>query len=167
MRKWILFMLLTTGSAHAGGNVPFDIQGMSIGDKLTKKFAYNHCPYKAVEAGDKDIDCFNQIDEDADISAVYMFRDKRLHNVSIGFPSGKYEAMVNAYTEKFQQSPDVSKFIMKNNFGMSLVVPIAAWETNTGIFKIQKHINLNRGVATFDIADPKTVSQDKALKGKL
>ena len=138
-----------TGITEIHKPVPFDIQGMKIGDKLTKEFAYTRCPAK--DKGKHDVIGREFIElNDGKVFVLYQFDDFKLIGVTLSFDADMFTTIVDVYTQKFGVPPHRSETeILKNRLNAEFVNVTLTWETVSGPFAVSKYgSSIDKGIAT-------------------
>ena len=119
--------------------VPFDIQGMRIGDRLTEEFRSRHC--RAEDKGKPDVRGNDSIEIDGKrIFILFQFDDFKLVGVSLTFDPSAFDSIIDAYTDKFGVLPHYTKTTpVKTRLGASYTNVTARWITESGPFEVCKY----------------------------
>jgi hypothetical protein len=151
--KNLLFLsvFLISTAANANEKPEFDIDGLKIGDKLTKDFSEQYCPIK--NNGSKEIECKrNQDINGVPVSVLYLFYDDSLVTVSLSFESKAFPMLVKAYRNKYSDSPydQIEQPILLGS-GEKFTNEKALWSTTAREFVIEKYgHNFTEGYAHLD-----------------
>ena len=146
-----LSVFLISTNVTANEQPEFDIDGLKIGDKITKEFSEQYCPI--IKNDSKEIECKrNQSINGVPVSVLYLFYDDSLVTISLSFESKSFSKLVRVYRNKYLDSP-YDKFeepILLGN-GVEYTNEKVLWSTTAGEFVIEKYgHNFTEGYAHLD-----------------
>jgi len=154
----------------------FTIQGMKMGDTLSKEFIHKHCSTIDLPeyGGDpKEIDD-EILAEGGQIQVHYQVEKFKLIGVTMSFQSRLFEKLVRIYTDKLGKPIDVRTSTVKTRAGVEYENIEITWDTLDGYFFLFKYgSSIEKGNAALmtkayeDRIDKRKKAEADDLKKKL